>query len=108
MRSTRTRQPSSSARSKASKTAPGTFSIESSKASGSPSQEARQGPFNSDTRESHESRYRMLKLPGHGLGLPKVSSCGAAPRRCGLEKTALWLGWVAADDGGAAVDAAVS
>lgn len=25
-----------------------------------------------------------------------------------FEKTALWLGWVAADDGGAAVDAGVS
>jgi hypothetical protein len=37
-----------------------------------------------------------------------VMSWGAAPRRCGLEKTALWLAWVAADDGGAAVDAAVS
>lgn len=35
-------------------------------------------------------------------------SWGAAPRRCGLEKTALWLAWVAEDDGGAAVDAAVS
>ena len=33
-------------------------------------------------------------------------SCGAAPRRCGLEKTALWLAWVGADDDGAAVDAA--
>jgi hypothetical protein len=40
--------------------------------------------------------------------LVNLMSCGAAPRRCGFEKTSLWLGWVAADDGRAAVDAAVS
>jgi hypothetical protein len=37
-----------------------------------------------------------------------VMSCGAASRRWGFEKTALWLAWVAADDGSAAVDAGVS